>query len=93
MIRFLHTSDWQLGMTRHFLSEGAQDRYSQARFDSIRTMGRIAKEEKCQFMLVCGDAFESNQVADALPLDPVVRPGAPDEVVHHPAIAVIDGKD
>jgi DNA repair exonuclease SbcCD nuclease subunit len=60
--RFLHTSDWQLGMTRHFLSEGAQDRYSQARFDAIRTMGRIAKDEKCQFMLVCGDAFESNQV-------------------------------
>ncbi|MDI6809174.1 MAG: DNA repair exonuclease [Candidatus Eisenbacteria bacterium] len=62
MIRFLHTSDWQLGMTRHFLSEGAQERYSQARFDAIRTMGRIAKEKKCQFMLVCGDAFESNQV-------------------------------
>lgn len=62
MIRFLHTSDWQLGMTRHFLSEGAQERYSQSRFDAIRTMGRIAKEEKCQFMLVCGDAFESNQV-------------------------------
>lgn len=62
MIRFLHSSDWQLGMTRHFLSEGAQERYGQARFDAIRTMGRIAKEEKCQFMLVCGDAFESNQV-------------------------------
>lgn len=62
MIRFLHTSDWQLGMTRHFLSEGAQERYSQARFDAIRTMGRIAKEENCKFMLVCGDAFESNQV-------------------------------
>ena len=62
MIRFLHTSDWQLGMTRHFLSEGAQERYSQARFDAIRTMGRLAKDEKCQFMLVCGDAFESNQV-------------------------------
>ncbi|MBZ0169288.1 exonuclease subunit SbcD [Candidatus Methylomirabilis lanthanidiphila] len=62
MIRFLHTSDWQLGMTRHFLSEGAQERYSQARFDAIRTMGRIAKEEQCRFVLVCGDAFESNQV-------------------------------
>jgi hypothetical protein len=24
MIRFLHTSDWQLGMTRHFLSEAAR---------------------------------------------------------------------
>jgi DNA repair exonuclease SbcCD nuclease subunit len=62
LIRFLHTSDWQLGMTRHFLSEGAQERYSQARFDTIRAMGRIAKDKKCQFMLVCGDAFESNQV-------------------------------
>lgn len=62
MIRFLHTSDWQLGMTRHFLSEGAQERFSQARFDAIRTMARIAKEEGCQFILVCGDTFESNQV-------------------------------
>ncbi|MFH1743057.1 MAG: metallophosphoesterase, partial [bacterium] len=61
-LRFLHTSDWQLGMTRHFLAEGAQERYSQARFDAIRTMGRIAKDEECQFMLVCGDVFESNQV-------------------------------
>ena len=60
--RFLHTSDWQLGMTRHFFSEGTQERFSQARFDAIRTLGRIAKDEKCQFMLVCGDAFESNQV-------------------------------
>src|SRR4030066_2302083 len=62
MIRFLHTSDWQLGMTRHFLSEGAQERYSQARFDAIRAMGRVAKDQNCQFMLVCGDAFESNLV-------------------------------
>lgn len=62
MIRFLHTSDWQLGMTRHFLAEGAQERYSQSRFDAIRTMGRVAKDEKCQLMLVCGDVFESNLV-------------------------------
>lgn len=61
-VKFLHTSDWQLGMTRHFLSEGSQERYSQARFDAIRTMGRIAQEEQCRFLLVCGDAFESNQV-------------------------------
>jgi len=62
VIRFLHTSDWQLGMTRRFLSEEAQARYTQARFDAIRTMGRIAKEKQCQFILVCGDSFESNQV-------------------------------
>ena len=57
MMRFLHTSDWQLGMTRRFLSEEAQ-----ARFDAIRTIGRIAREKQCQFMLVCGDSFESNQM-------------------------------
>ena len=62
MIRFLHTADWQLGMTRHFFSEGVQERYAQARFDAIRTIGRIAREEDCAFVLVCGDAFESNQV-------------------------------
>ena len=45
MIRFLHTSDWQLGMTRSFLSEEAQARYTQARFDAIRTMGRIAERK------------------------------------------------
>lgn len=61
-VRFIHTSDWQLGMTRHFFDDGAQERYGQSRFDAIRTMGRIAKEERCQFMLVSGDAFESNQV-------------------------------
>lgn len=62
MVRFLHTSDWQLGMTRHFLSADADARYTQARFDAIRAMGRIAQDRGCQFMLVCGDAFESNQV-------------------------------
>ncbi len=62
MIRFLHTGDWQLGMTRHFLSEGVQERFAQSRFDAIRKLGCIAQEEDCRFMVVCGDVFESNLV-------------------------------
>lgn len=62
LIRFLHTSDWQLGMTRGFLSEETQERYRQARFDAIRTIGQIAMENGCHIVLVCGDVFESNQV-------------------------------
>ena len=62
MTRFLHTSDWQLGMTRHFFSEGVQERFAQSRFDAIRELGRIAEEEDCKFMVVCGDVFESNLV-------------------------------
>jgi len=60
--RFLHTGDWQLGMTRHFFSEGVQERFAQSRFDAIRELGRIAKEEDCRFMVACGDVFESNLV-------------------------------
>ena len=62
MTRFIHTGDWQLGMTRHFFSEGVQERFAQSRFDAICELGRIAKEEDCQFMVVCGDVFESNLV-------------------------------
>jgi DNA repair exonuclease SbcCD nuclease subunit len=62
MIRFLHTADWQLGMVRHFFSEGVQEKFTQARFDAIRTLGHIAKAHDCHFMVVCGDVFESNQV-------------------------------
>ncbi len=62
MTRFLHTGDWQLGMTRHFFSEGVQERFAQSRFDAIRELGRIAEKEECRFMVVCGDVFESNLV-------------------------------
>ncbi len=62
MVRFLHTADWQLGMTRYFLEGEAQARFSQARVDVIRRIGALAAEESCGFVLVCGDVFESNQV-------------------------------
>lgn len=63
MIRFLHTSDWQLGMTRHFLSEEAQARFTQDRIDAIRRIGELAREHGAAFVVVAGDVFESNQVA------------------------------
>jgi DNA repair exonuclease SbcCD nuclease subunit len=61
-MRFLHTADWQLGMTRHFLDADAQARYSAARLDAIRSIGRVVAEQQCEFVLVCGDVFESNHL-------------------------------
>lgn len=63
-VRFLHTSDWQLGMTRHFLEGEAQARYSAARIDAIRSIGDVARREACEFVVVAGDVFESNMVAE-----------------------------
>jgi DNA repair exonuclease SbcCD nuclease subunit len=61
-IRFVHTADWQLGMTRRYLSGEAQARFSQARVDAIRRIGVVAKEEGAAFIVVAGDVFETNQV-------------------------------
>jgi DNA repair exonuclease SbcCD nuclease subunit len=50
-------------MTRHFLSEDdAQPKFTQARFEAIRALGRVALEEACEAVVVSGDVFESNQV-------------------------------
>jgi DNA repair exonuclease SbcCD nuclease subunit len=62
MARFIHTGDWQLGMTRHFLSTEAQARYSEARLDAVKNIARLARDEGCSFVVVSGDVFDSNHL-------------------------------
>ncbi|MEX0705623.1 MAG: metallophosphoesterase [Nitriliruptoraceae bacterium] len=62
MVRFLHTSDWQLGMTRHFLiGSDAQERFTQDRIDAVGTLASVARDRGCAFVVVAGDVFETNQ--------------------------------
>ncbi|WP_055405671.1 MULTISPECIES: exonuclease SbcCD subunit D [unclassified Mycobacterium] len=61
-MRFLHTADWQLGMTRHFLAGDAQPRYSAARRDAVAGLGALAAEVCAEFVVVSGDVFEHNQL-------------------------------
>lgn len=62
MVRFLHTADWQIGMTRHYLSVEAQPRFTAARTDVVRRLGEVAGAEGCDFVVVAGDVFEHNQL-------------------------------
>ena len=62
MTKFIHTADWQIGMTRHFLTPEAQARFTAARIDAIRSIVTLANERNCDFILVCGDVFESNRL-------------------------------
>src|SRR6201993_2519284 len=62
-MRFVHTADWQLGMTRHFLAGEAQPRYSAARRDAVAGLGSLAAEVDAEFVVVAGDVFEHNQLA------------------------------
>ena len=61
-MRFLHTADWQLGMTRHFLEGEAQPRYTAARRDVVSGLGALAKESGAEFVVVAGDVFDDNQL-------------------------------
>ena len=65
-MRFIATGDWQLGMTAHFLSAEARPRFHRARLDAIRRIGQLAEERGAEFVLVCGDVFESNQLDRAI---------------------------
>ncbi len=58
----MHTADWQLGMTRHFLKGEAQARFNDGRLNAVEQIGNIAMDEGCEFVVVCGDVFESNQI-------------------------------
>lgn len=62
-MRFVHTADWQLGMTRYFLNGEAQPRYSAARRDVVAGLGALAAEVGAEFVVVAGDVFEDNQLA------------------------------
>lgn len=62
-MRFLHTADWQLGMTRHFLAGDAQPRYSAARRDAVAGLKALAADVGAEFVVVAGDVFEHNQLA------------------------------
>jgi DNA repair exonuclease SbcCD nuclease subunit len=62
-MRFVHTADWQLGMTRRWLGAEAQPRYSAARRDAVAGLGSLAADVGAEFVVVAGDVFEHNQLA------------------------------
>jgi len=62
-VTFVHTADWQLGMTRRFLDADAQARFTASRIDGIGRIGELARAHHAEFVLVCGDVFEDHQVS------------------------------
>ena len=62
MARFLHTSDWQLGLKLRFVpgESGAQARL--ARFVTVRRIAEVAKEAAVEVVVVAGDVFDDNAV-------------------------------
>lgn len=64
-VKFLHSSDFQLGMTRKFLGD-SQTRFTDARDAAIQRLAQLATDNKCEFVVLAGDIFDANTVPDAV---------------------------
>ena len=64
MPRFLHTADWQIG--RQYSQFPADDAVplAEARLAAVETIARLATEHKVDAVLVAGDVFDAQTVAD-----------------------------
>ena len=64
-VRFIHTADWHIGMGASHVSAVAEA-VREARFLTARRIMELAREERCDFVLIAGDLFDSNAVGDEL---------------------------
>lgn len=65
MVRFVHSSDWQLGA--RFRQFGAKaEALRAARLTTLRNALKLAQDRAIQIFLIAGDLFEDNQVSDVL---------------------------
>ena len=65
-VRFLHMSDWQLGMTRRFLDPEAQLRYTDDQFAAVRRIGEVAAERGAKFVAVSEAVTEQSRASATL---------------------------
>lgn len=61
-MRFLHTADWQIGMSHASLGAAAEE-LRRARTAVARRIVALAREREVDFLLLAGDIFDANGVA------------------------------
>jgi len=67
-MRFIHTADWQIGMTFHGFKEKSRIMMEEDRLEVIETIGEYANNpsNRIDFVLVCGDMFQTPRVSESL---------------------------
>lgn len=103
-VRFLHTSDFQIGMTRAFLDSDAAPRFEQDRLEAVTRLGEVAKQQECDFIVVAGDVFEHNalsrrtlaralEVLRRIEVPVYLLPGNHDPLTPDSVLHTLDGSD
>ena len=57
--RLLHTADWQLGKSFGRFDQDVRAALTEARFDAIDNLGRLAADKAVDHILVAGDIFDT----------------------------------
>ena len=59
-MKFLHTADWQIGKPFQSITDTSKrEALRQKRLDTVRGLKSLIVKEKLDFVLVCGDLFDS----------------------------------
>ncbi|WP_051609062.1 metallophosphoesterase family protein [Fodinicurvata fenggangensis] len=57
-IRFIHTSDWQIGKVFRFVDQSTMGLLQEARLKAITRLGELAQQHDVQHVLVAGDVYD-----------------------------------
>ncbi len=82
-IRFLHTSDWQVGKVFRFVDESVMGLLQEARLSAITRLGRIARENEIHHILVAGDIYDLEHSSQRLLNQPIERMRVFDGITWH----------
>lgn len=73
MVRFLHTADWQIGRNFASIAGDAAALLRRARIEAVDRLAEAAHANGCSFVLVAGDVFDAEQLAEATLRAPLER--------------------
>ena len=79
-MRFLHTSDWQLGKPFGRFSPDARAALQEARLDAIDSLAAAARHNGVSRVLVAGDVFDSSEPGDRVYRQALTRLKAAEDV-------------
>jgi len=79
-MKFLHTSDWQLGKPFGRAPDEARAALLEARLDAIDALAAAARREGAGWVLVAGDVFDSPEPGDRVYRQALTRMKAADDV-------------
>ncbi|GAN67934.1 metallophosphoesterase family protein [Acetobacter orleanensis] len=72
-MKFIHTSDWQIGRTFRFADDDTLGALQAERLEVIRRLGSLARQEGVTHVLVAGDVYEHETPGDRTLHQPVER--------------------